>query len=223
MPNNIWNLHLLMSHTYNNLTKIRNLSNESKQVREGIVNFFKERDCLTMVRPCDDEKDLQKLNDHNTQNVRDEFMEQVNALRVKIIEKCEPKVLNGTYMTSKMYLEMVKEYIRSINEGGVPVIQNAWENIIESECSRAFLSAKKNYSDFFENCSLKVKKGVLSEILNEELEQNREASLQIYGEMSGAVRTRDEEIYHQYLEDLKEYINQRELQLRELNSRKTSK
>jgi len=32
------------------------------RLRRMICSFFKERDCYTMVRPTEEEKDLQKLN-----------------------------------------------------------------------------------------------------------------------------------------------------------------
>jgi hypothetical protein len=36
------------------------IENKNK-IRRMIVSFFKDRDCYTMVRPTEDEKDLQKL------------------------------------------------------------------------------------------------------------------------------------------------------------------
>jgi hypothetical protein len=35
---------------------------QKNRLRRMICSFFKERDCFTMVRPIEDEKDLQKLN-----------------------------------------------------------------------------------------------------------------------------------------------------------------
>lgn len=34
---------------------------KKNRIRRLIVNFFKDRDCFTMVRPIEDEKDLQVL------------------------------------------------------------------------------------------------------------------------------------------------------------------
>ena len=39
-----------------------------------ITSFFKDRDCYTMVRPTEDEKDLQKLQDLKNENMRPEFV-----------------------------------------------------------------------------------------------------------------------------------------------------
>jgi len=37
-----------------------------------------------------------------------------------------------------MYIEMVKSYITSINNGGIPNISNAWEVIMENECALSY-------------------------------------------------------------------------------------
>lgn len=39
-----------------------------------ICSFFKDRDCFTMIRPTEEEKDLQKLNGMNDENLRPEFI-----------------------------------------------------------------------------------------------------------------------------------------------------
>lgn len=33
-----------------------------------------------------------------------------------------------------MYTRMVSEYVNALNSGTVPVIQNAWESVLENEC-----------------------------------------------------------------------------------------
>ncbi len=50
------------------------------------------------------------------------------------MEKSGIKELLGTPLNSRMYIEMVKSYINSINNGGIPNIANAWEIIMENEC-----------------------------------------------------------------------------------------
>jgi hypothetical protein len=42
---------------------------------------------------------------------------------------------------------MVKEYVSSLNQGTVPVIQNAWESVLENECEVSIAQAKIAYSE----------------------------------------------------------------------------
>ena len=111
-----------VSHVGKSLKQIRNLSDKSKRIREGIVNFFRERDCITMVMPCTDEKEIKKLDSLPKTSIRPEFNAQVNRIREKIFTKCGPKKLNGAYLSSRMYVKMVEEYVKSINQGSVPMI-----------------------------------------------------------------------------------------------------
>lgn len=36
---------------------------DAKKVRRALLSYFKDRDCMTMVRPVREERDLQRLND----------------------------------------------------------------------------------------------------------------------------------------------------------------
>jgi len=46
-----------------------------------ICSFFKDRDCFTLVRPTEEEKDLQKLNTLSDEEMRPEFQNQMKLLR----------------------------------------------------------------------------------------------------------------------------------------------
>jgi hypothetical protein len=101
------------------------------------LNFFKERDCFTMVRPTEEEKDLQKLQDMGDNLLRPEFFDQMGKLRDKIFKRVKPKVLNGKFITGEMLLELCYAYTDSINKGSVPCIESAWTYLCQNECQRA--------------------------------------------------------------------------------------
>lgn len=45
----------------NALTEDKNKTNEqNKKIKRSLLNYFRDRDCFTMVRPVDEEKDLKK-------------------------------------------------------------------------------------------------------------------------------------------------------------------
>lgn len=45
------------------------------RIRRLLKHFFKDRDCQTLVRPVEDEKELQSLNDLPASSLRPEFLE----------------------------------------------------------------------------------------------------------------------------------------------------
>ena len=65
------------------------------RIRRLIKHFFKDRDCQTLVRPIEEEKQLQNLNSIQNCELRAEFVEQINALRTKIFKKVRPKLLKN--------------------------------------------------------------------------------------------------------------------------------
>lgn len=61
--------------------------------------------------------------------LRPEFVQQMELLRAKIFKKVKHKQLNGKTVTGKMLLELTQAYTTAINEGSVPNIQNAWSYV----------------------------------------------------------------------------------------------
>jgi len=51
------------------------------RIRRLIKHFFKDRDCQTLVRPIEDEKKLQRLQEVPESELRTEFLEGLSALR----------------------------------------------------------------------------------------------------------------------------------------------
>ena len=80
------------------------------RIRRMIVSFFKERDCYTMVRPTEDERDIQRLQDLTNQDMRPEFVEQMEALRAKIFKRVKPKQINGQIITGEALLMLCEAY-----------------------------------------------------------------------------------------------------------------
>ena len=73
-----------------------NAKNEEKNyVRNVIKNYFKERDCFTIVRPVENESDLQRLNCLENEKIRPEFLEQIEILKEKIFMNVKPKNFEG--------------------------------------------------------------------------------------------------------------------------------
>ena len=79
-----------------------------------------------MVRPTEEERDLQSLQKLNDEKLRPEFIDQMRNLRNRIFKRVKPKVLNGRYITGEMFLELCFAYTEAINKGSVPCIESAW-------------------------------------------------------------------------------------------------
>ena len=124
---------------------------DKNRIRRLLKHFFKERDCFTMVRPAQNEQDLQRLMDLELEDLRSEFVEQVMILRKKIVNKVRPKMLNGKALSGEMLSELLVSYVTAINEGAVPSIESAWNYICKNECTKAFEDALDIYSKIMQS------------------------------------------------------------------------
>ena len=120
---------------------------EKNQVRKLIKTYFHERDCFPMVRPTEDENDLQNLMYLSKEKIRPEFITQCQVLRNKILMKIKPKNFNGKILSGPMLIDLVENVINSINEGTIPIIENSWKYVINNECMKSvnkYVSEYKN-------------------------------------------------------------------------------
>ena len=69
-----------------------------------------------------------------TENIiRSEFVTQVNQLRMKSLKKVRPKQIKGRSINGPMLVQLAKSYIEALNEGKVPTIDLAWDNVQATE------------------------------------------------------------------------------------------
>jgi len=110
-----------------------NVTEEKNKIRKMITAYFPDRDCYSMVRPVENEVELQNLQSLDNTNIRKEFLEQASALREHLFNKVKPKIFNGKILNGNMLIELLSNVLDSINQGGIPVIENTWKYVIQSE------------------------------------------------------------------------------------------
>ena len=116
------------------LSGLTNSIEEKNRIRNLIRAYFPERDCFVMVRPTENEEDLQNLQNLPDNKFRKEFLEQSKIFKNKVFKKTKPKRLNGKALTGAMLVEFVQNIIDSINAGCIPVIEDSWRYIMKNEC-----------------------------------------------------------------------------------------
>ena len=114
---------------------------ESKnRLRRLFKHFFKDRDCCTLLRPMENEDELQKINEKDDFEFRVEFAQQLKLIRKRILKKINPKILNGKTFNGEMLLELTRVYVKTMNSGSVPNIDSAWQYLVKSESKKAMTS-----------------------------------------------------------------------------------
>lgn len=132
----------------NSLKEQRGFSDEVEQknrIRRLLTSFFKDRECITLVRPLVNEENLQQLDKMELDQLRPEFFEQVMGFRKSILSQCRPKTMNGKTLNGEMYISLIQNYVHSINDGAVPNIENAWNYVCKDQCYKAAKQAMEIY------------------------------------------------------------------------------
>ncbi|CAI2380294.1 unnamed protein product [Moneuplotes crassus] len=198
-------------------TKGGNEAARSKnRIRMAIKHYFRERDCHTLIRPTEEEKKLQALNDTDDSELREDFLNQLSRLKEKVFRKVKPKKINGEYLNGPMIIELAKAYVDSFNRGGVPTIESAWDYMRTEEnlkaCNNSINIIKKEVANLQTKLPIDTEElKSFREIVRRSAEENFSKSV-----ISGIPKEEEKE----FLQKINKYLQEA---MKDLESRNTSK
>lgn len=172
-------------------------------IRDSIRALFPDRDCFTLVRPLNDERDLQRLDQIPLERLRPEFHAGLDALTRFIFERTKPKQVGSIIMTGPLLAGLIQSFLDAINAGAVPTIATSWQNVEESECRRAYDEAMESYIKILNESTLTDE-----DMLREIHEGAAERALGIYNSEAvgaGAARHKYERLLNA---DLRRYFKE---------------
>ena len=176
---------------------------EKNLVRKMIKTYFNERDCFPMVRPVENENDLQNLMNLPESKIRPEFIKQSNMLKNKIYMKIKPKTFNGRILSGQMLIDLLESVVNAINDGAIPVIENSWNYIANNEC----LKSIKEYTDNFKKAILIYQKENLTK--NDFFNELQRYSQNLIEEIINKFREENEKRF----DDINEFVHKLKLSL----------
>jgi len=115
------------------------------RIRRVITSVFNERDCFPLIRPLEDEKSIQTLQEVPDTKLRPEFVDQMKLLKQKVCKKVKPKKINSNFITGEMLLELCNAYTNAFNSGVIPCIENAWNYMCKSQCQKIMDDVLNDY------------------------------------------------------------------------------
>ncbi|OWZ23223.1 Guanylate-binding protein [Phytophthora megakarya] len=118
---------------------------EKDQIRALLSEFFRHRDCVTLVRPVDDEQKLRNLPQVPYDELRDEFRASFESLRKRLFGKAKPKSMFGKPLNGAMFVNLASSYVEALNSGKAPVISSAWSRVVQAQCHDALEDAIDRY------------------------------------------------------------------------------
>jgi hypothetical protein len=116
------------------------------RVRAMINEFFRQRNCVALVRPLNDESQLQNIRQIDPQNMRPEFLQCMKELTKGVLAHPCIKSVAGRQLNGAMLAELARCYVHAINTGSVPTIMSAWDSVIELQSKRAVECGKAAFA-----------------------------------------------------------------------------
>ncbi|XP_058730803.1 uncharacterized protein LOC131602651 [Vicia villosa] len=187
------------------------------EIRDSIRALFPDRECFTLVRPLNNENDLQRLDQISLDKLRPEFRKGLDELLKFVFERTRPKQVGATMMTGPVLIGITQSYLDALNHGAVPTISSSWQSVEEAECRRAYDSATEVYMASFDR-STPPEEVALREA-HEQAVQKSMAAFNASAVGVGAARKKFEDLLQKFLkkafEDYKRNaFNEAELQCR---------
>ncbi|KAL5998850.1 hypothetical protein ACLOJK_009798 [Asimina triloba] len=99
-------------------------------IRESIRALFPDRECFVLVRPLNNESDLQRLDQFSLADLRPEFRAGLNALKKYVLERTRPKQVGAMIMTGPLLAGVTKSFLDAINNGTLPEISTSLPAIL---------------------------------------------------------------------------------------------
>ncbi|KAL4455126.1 hypothetical protein ABPG74_006508 [Tetrahymena malaccensis] len=152
----------------NSLEEQKGLSETTMQknmVRKLFKHFFPERDCVAIVRPLEEESQLQSINFNSQTEYRQEFVQDISKLQKKIVKRMKAKAFNSRYITGPQLVFLIEKYLNAINKGVTPNLQKIQEQLIEFITSDVEQQCK-NF--IFQSLKLKENCELVSQSLQEQ-------------------------------------------------------
>ena len=119
------------------------------RIRSCLREYFPDRDCFTMVRPCTNESQLQNLDAMPNKQLRPEFVAQAEELRDKIFAAAvaRPMHVKGYPLTGAMLGMLCESYVTAVNDGRVPDIKDAWTYVCDAQRAQLEQKAVLDFSE----------------------------------------------------------------------------
>ena len=134
---------------------------ENNLIRENIIKYFKERECVTLPRPVDSEEDLHKLNEIPFEKLKPNFRSEFLKLKTNVYENSKVKKFRNKKINGPILAELLKQFINSLNSKIIPNINTAIENIIFNEIEKKYEKCikiwKQNYSKINTNNTFNIR------------------------------------------------------------------
>jgi hypothetical protein len=120
---------------------------EINVIKENLIKYFKERECVTLPRPVEEEKDLIMLKKMNLPSLQENFRDEFILLKNKIYNTSKAKEINGKIINGPMIVYLLRKFVGEINSGNIPNITDLSYDMIKYSIDNNYHKAKNSFTD----------------------------------------------------------------------------
>ena len=118
-----------------------------QNIREAIVNYFEEREMLSMSAPLDEEngnsKGMSTLDKIGLKGLDTKFQDDTVLLFYKVFQETPIKQMQSKAIRGSVLAELLDEYVQALNSGSVPNVSSAWDNYMQKESNELMQAVKE--------------------------------------------------------------------------------
>ena len=126
---------------------------EINMIKENLVKYFKQRECVTLPKPVEEEKDLVMLKRMPFNDLQEKFKEQFINLKDKIFKFSKSKIINGKIINGPMIAYLLTKIVKDINDEKIPNLSDIFKEMIVYNIDKDYNLA----NDYFKNKLEKLK------------------------------------------------------------------
>ena len=118
---------------------------EMNMIKESLVKYFKNRECVIMPYPVNNEKELPLLKKMYLDELNDDFQNEFNVLKKKVYETSQSKLINSKKINGPILVYLLKLFINEINSAENLNINKIFTDFIKYELELKYNTAKNDF------------------------------------------------------------------------------
>ena len=120
---------------------------EINVIKENLIKYFKERECVTLPKPLEEEKDLILLKRVPLEELKDDFKNEFWNLHNKIFKASKAKIINGKITNGPMVAFLLTKIVKEINNEKIPNISEIFKEMALYIIENSYNQAKNFFKD----------------------------------------------------------------------------
>mmetsp|Transcript_3676 Transcript_3676/g.9339 ORF Transcript_3676/g.9339 Transcript_3676/m.9339 type:complete len:787 (-) Transcript_3676:103-2463(-) len=120
-------------------------SRAAREVRESLIKFFDQRNCVTFVQPTIDEEKLRSLPTVPYTDLRADFRKQLETLQDKLGKDAamRPKTVAGQVVGGAALAALLRKLVDALNSNQALNVMSAWEQVQHTTCGSLLEDLRK--------------------------------------------------------------------------------